>query len=78
MELVALKAMVDNAVAYFYPDDPASADRAPLLLDRLPTRSHEVILSHMRKVSGLTLGILKLLYPRVDFDAAGEGFAATC
>jgi hypothetical protein len=37
MELVALKAMVDNAVAYFYPDDPASADRAPLLLDRLPT-----------------------------------------
>jgi hypothetical protein len=67
--------MVENVVAFFYPDDPASAAHAPLLLDRLPTRSHEVILSHMRKASILTLGILKLLYPRADLD---EGFAATC
>ena len=70
--------MVDNAVAFFYPDDPVSAARALLLLDRLPTRSHEVILSHMRKASSLTLGILKSLYPRADLDAAGEGFTTTC
>jgi hypothetical protein len=69
--------MVDNTVAYFYPDDTASADRAPPLLDRLPTRSHEVILSHMRKASSLTLGILKSLYPRADLDMVGEGFTAT-
>jgi hypothetical protein len=59
-------------------DDPTSTDRAPLLLDRLPTQSPEVILSHVRKASGLTLGILKLLYPRADMDVEGEGFATTC
>jgi hypothetical protein len=69
--------MVKNVVAYFYPDDPASVAQAPLLLDRLPTRSLEVILSNMRKASSLTLGILKLLYPRANLDVVGEGFAAT-
>jgi hypothetical protein len=38
-ELKALNAMVENAVAFFYPDDPASAARAPQLLDGLPTQS---------------------------------------
>jgi hypothetical protein len=32
----------------------------------------------MRKASSLALGILKLLYPRADLDAAGMGFATTC
>jgi hypothetical protein len=31
----------------------------------------------MQSVS-LTLGILKSLYPRVDLDAACEGFTVTC
>jgi hypothetical protein len=70
--------MVENAVAFFYPDDPASTARAPLLLDGLPTRSHDVILSNMRKTASLTLGILKSLYPQANWDATGEGFAATC
>jgi hypothetical protein len=32
----------------------------------------------MREASSLTLRILKSLYPRVDLDAAGEGFTVTC
>jgi hypothetical protein len=32
----------------------------------------------MRKVSSLTLGILKSLYPRANLDVAGEGFTMTC
>jgi hypothetical protein len=31
----------------------------------------------MKQSMSLTLRILKFLYPRVDLDAAGEGFAAT-
>jgi hypothetical protein len=31
----------------------------------------------MKQSMSLTLRILKSLYPRVDLDAAGEGFAAT-
>jgi hypothetical protein len=31
----------------------------------------------MKQAVGLTLGILKSLYPRADLDAAGEGFVAT-
>jgi septal ring factor EnvC (AmiA/AmiB activator) len=38
-ELNALKAMVENAVSFFYPNDTSLAARAPLLLDGLPTRS---------------------------------------
>jgi hypothetical protein len=70
--------MVENLVAYFYLDDSDLAARAPVLLDRLPTWSREVILSNIWKASSLTLGILKSLYPRDDLDAAGEGFAMTC
>jgi hypothetical protein len=47
-------------------------------LDGLLTQSHEVILSHIRIASSLTLGILKSLYPRANLDAVGEGFATTC
>jgi hypothetical protein len=66
--------MVENAVAFFYLDDLASAARAPQLMDDLPTRSREVILTNMRQVASLTLGILKSLYSRANLDVAGEGF----
>jgi hypothetical protein len=48
------------------------------MLDSLPTRSREIILSNMRQSASLTLGILKSLYPHADLDAAGEGIAVTC
>jgi hypothetical protein len=70
--------MVENAVVYFYLDDLASAARVAMLLERLSTQYQEVILTHMRKASTLTLRILKSLYPRADLDVAAEGFAATC
>jgi hypothetical protein len=49
-----------------------------VLLDMLLTRSWEIIISNMRKVSSLTLGILKSRYPRDNLDAASEGFTTTC
>jgi hypothetical protein len=66
--------MMKNIVAFFYTDDLASAARAPQLLDDLPTRSREVILTNMRQAASLTLGILKSLYSRANLDVAGEGF----
>jgi hypothetical protein len=69
--------MVENVVPFFYPDDSASAARAPQLLDGLSTRSREVILANMTQLASLTLGILKLLYPWDNLDVAGEGFAST-
>jgi hypothetical protein len=50
---------------------------APQMLDSLPSRSWEIILTKMKQSASLTLGILKSLYPRADLDAAGEGFAVT-
>jgi hypothetical protein len=73
-----LKTIVENVVQYFYLTHSDAMQRAPELLDSLPTRSREVIQTNMLKASSLTLGILKSLYPRADLDAAGEGFAATC
>jgi hypothetical protein len=70
--------MVENVMAYLYPEDLDSATQAPVLLDMLPTRSREVILYNMRKASSLTLKILKSLYPWADLDVMGEGFATTC
>jgi hypothetical protein len=32
----------------------------------------------MKQSTSLSLRIFKSLYPRADFDAIGEGFAATC
>jgi hypothetical protein len=69
--------MVENMVAFFYPDDPDSTARVPQLLDGLPTRSREVILANMRHSASLTLD-LKIPLPRADLDAVGEGFAMTC
>jgi hypothetical protein len=48
------------------------------LLESLPTRSQEIILANIKQSASLTLGILKSLYPQVDLDTVGEGFAATC
>jgi hypothetical protein len=70
--------MVENTMAYFYPEDLDSAARASVLLDMLSTRSSKVILSNMRKAPSLTLWILKSLYPRVDLDTTNEGFVVTC
>jgi hypothetical protein len=48
------------------------------MLDSLPTRFQEIILTNMRQSMSLTLGILNSLYPRADLDVVGEGFAVTC
>jgi hypothetical protein len=70
--------MVDNTMAFFYPGEPSSATRAPRMLDSLLTRSWEIILANMRQSASLILCILMSLYPQVDLDATGEGFAVTC
>jgi hypothetical protein len=48
------------------------------MLNNIPTRSQEIIITNMRQSASLTLRILKSLYPQADLDAAGEGFAVTC
>jgi hypothetical protein len=73
-----LKAMVKKAVSFFYPKDPSSDTRTPQLLDGLPNRCWEVILTKMKQAVSLTLRILKSLYPRADLDAVGDDFAMTC
>jgi hypothetical protein len=35
-------------------------------------------LQHEESIKLNSLGILKSLYPRVDLDAVGEGFVASC
>jgi hypothetical protein len=42
------------------------------MLDILPTKSRDIILTNMKQSESLTLGILRSLYPRADLDAAGE------
>jgi hypothetical protein len=44
------------------------------MLDSLPARSLKIIFAYMRQSVSLTLRILMSLYPRDDFDTAGEGF----
>jgi hypothetical protein len=46
-ELNALKAMVNNVIAFFYPGE-SSFEARPQMLDSLPTRSREIILTNMR------------------------------
>jgi hypothetical protein len=75
--LNALKAILANSVAFFYPNDPSTVARAPQLLDSLLTRSQEVILANMKQSKSLTLGIPKSLYSRANLDATGEDFATT-
>jgi hypothetical protein len=77
-ELNALKAMVDNAVAFFYTGESSSEARSLQMLDSLSSRSQEIILANMRQFVSLTLGILKSLYPQADLDTAIEGFMVTC
>jgi hypothetical protein len=62
-ELNALKAMVNNAIAFFYPGESSSNTRAPQMLDSPRSRSREIILANVRQSASLTLGILKSLYP---------------
>jgi hypothetical protein len=69
--------MVENAVAFFYPDDPNSAAWAPQLLDSLSTQSWDVILANMKQLTSLTLRMLKSLYPWAGLNLTGEGFAVT-
>jgi hypothetical protein len=47
------------------------------MLDSLPTRSREIILTNMRQSASLALGILMSLYPQAELDAVGKGFAVT-
>jgi hypothetical protein len=47
-ELNALKAMVNNTVAFFYLDKSSSNTHAPQMLDSLLTQSQEIILAIMR------------------------------
>jgi hypothetical protein len=69
--------MVKNAIAFFYPGESFTRTCAPQMLDSLPSRSWEIILTTMKQLVSLTLRILKSLYPRADLDVAGEGFVAT-
>jgi uncharacterized membrane protein YkgB len=62
-ELNALKAMVNNAIAFFYPGESSSNTLAPQMLDNPQSRSREIILANVRQSASLTLGILKSLYP---------------
>jgi hypothetical protein len=48
------------------------------MLNNLPIRSQEIILANMKQSVSLTLGILKSLYPRANFNVVGEGFIGTC
>jgi hypothetical protein len=77
-ELNALKVIVDNVVAFFYPVESSSDLCTLQMLDSLPIRSRVVILANMRQSGNLTLGILKSLYSQADWDVAGEGFTVTC
>jgi roadblock/LC7 domain-containing protein len=44
----------------------------------MSNRCRDVILDNMKQAASLTLMILKSLYPRADFNAAGDDFAVTC
>jgi hypothetical protein len=46
--------MVDNMVAFFYLGESTSGVHAPKMLDSLPTRSREIILTNMKQSVSLT------------------------
>jgi hypothetical protein len=48
------------------------------MLDSLPTRSREIILTNMRQSASLALRFLRSLYPQADLDVVGECFTMTC
>jgi hypothetical protein len=62
-ELNALKAMVENMIAFFYLSDFSTITQAPQMLVSLLTSSREIILTNMKQSVSLTLEILKSLYP---------------
>jgi hypothetical protein len=70
--------MVDNEAAFFYLGKSSSEACTPQMLDNLPTRSREIILTNMRQSTSLILRILESLYPQANMTTAGEGFVATC
>jgi hypothetical protein len=70
-KLYALKAMVENAIVLFYPSDSSTFARGPQMLDGLPTRSREIILTNMKQSMSLTLRNLKSLYPQANLDVVG-------
>jgi hypothetical protein len=70
--------MVGNAVAFFYPGRSSSKACTPHMLDSLPTRSQEIILTNIWQSTSLTLRILKFLYSQADLDVLDEGFVAAC
>jgi hypothetical protein len=76
-ELNTLKAMVENAITFFYLNDSSTTTRAPQMLYSLLTQSRDILVTNMKQSVSLTLKILKSIYPWADLDAAGEGFAAT-
>jgi hypothetical protein len=76
-ELNTLKAMVDNVIAFFYLGESFSRSHAPQMLDCLPTRPREIILTNIKQSMSLNLDILKSLYARANLDMACEGFTAT-
>jgi hypothetical protein len=52
----------------FYPGDSSIASQAPQMLDSLPTRSGEIILTNMMQSASLTPRIMKSLYRWADSD----------
>jgi hypothetical protein len=69
--------MVENSITFFYLGESSTATCAPQMLDSLPTRSREIILTNMKQLASLTLRILKSLYLRTDLDTTCEVFTAT-
>jgi hypothetical protein len=66
-----------KVVSFFYLKDSSTAAGAPQLLDGIPTRCQEIILTNMKQAASLTLWILKSVYLRADLDVAGECFMVT-
>jgi hypothetical protein len=69
--------MVENTITFFYLGKSSTGTRSLQMLDSLPSRSREIILSNMKQSMSLTLEILKSLYPQDNLDMVGEGFTVT-
>jgi hypothetical protein len=73
----ALKAMVDNAIAFFYLDESSSEARPPDARQSAIKVSGDYSRQYETAAS-LPLGIFKSLYPWANLDTTGEGFMVTC
>jgi hypothetical protein len=78
LELSSLRTAAEKVVSYFYSDQAHAASQVPELLSAAPDKARELMKKKMLRASSLTLGVLKSLYPRANFDIAGEGFAKDC